>query len=51
MANETYETWFKLVPNEIYSTNAVLSNSKITMNLGMKCHDANLNWTKTKKRI
>ena len=37
MANETYETWFKLVPNEIYSTNAVLSNSKITMNLGMKC--------------
>jgi hypothetical protein len=26
-----------LVPNEIYSTNAVLSNSKITMNLGMKC--------------
>ena len=37
MANETYETWFKLVPNEIYSTNAVLSHSKITMNLGMKC--------------
>jgi hypothetical protein len=37
MANETYESWFKLVPNEIYSTNAVLSNSKITMNLGMKC--------------
>ena len=37
MANEAYETWFKLVPNEIYSTNAVLSNSKITMNLGMKC--------------
>ncbi len=37
MANETYETWFKLVPNEMYSTNAVLSNSKITMNLGMKC--------------
>jgi hypothetical protein len=37
MANETYETWFKLVPNEIYSTNAVLSNSKITMNLGLKC--------------
>lgn len=37
MANETYESWFKLVPNEIYSTNAVLSNSKITMNLGLKC--------------
>lgn len=37
MANETYETWFKLVPNEMYSTNAVLSNSKITMNLGLKC--------------
>ena len=37
MANESYETWFKLVPNEIYSTTAVLSNSKITMNLGLKC--------------
>lgn len=37
MANETYETWFKLIPNEIYSTNAVISNSKITMQLGMKC--------------
>ncbi len=37
MANEAYETWFKLVPNEMYSTNAVLSNSKITMNLGLKC--------------
>jgi hypothetical protein len=37
LVNETYETWFKLVPNEMYSTNAVLSNSKITMNLGMKC--------------
>jgi hypothetical protein len=37
MANETYETWFKLVPNEMYSTNAVLSNSKIKMNLGLKC--------------
>ena len=37
MANETYETWFKMVPNEIYSTNAVLSNSKISINLGLKC--------------
>jgi hypothetical protein len=37
LASETYETWFKLVPNEIYSTNAVLSNSKISMNLGLKC--------------
>lgn len=37
MANKTYETWFKLIPNEIYSSNAVLSNSKITMNLGLKC--------------
>ena len=37
LANEAYESWFKLVPNEIYSTNAVMSNGKITMGLGMKC--------------
>lgn len=38
LANETYETWFKLIPQEVYSTPALISNSKITMNLGLKCN-------------
>ncbi|SEQ14219.1 DUF4403 family protein [Flavobacterium urocaniciphilum] len=37
LASETYETWFKMVPTELYSTNAVLKNAKVTMNLGLKC--------------
>lgn len=38
LANETYETWFKLIPQEVYSTPAIISNAKITMNLGLKCN-------------
>lgn len=38
LASETYETWFKLIPQEVYSTPALISNSKITMNLGLKCN-------------
>lgn len=37
LANEAYETWFKLIPQEIYSTPAVINKSKITLNLGLKC--------------
>ena len=37
LASETYETWFKMAPTELYSTNAVLKNGKVTMNLGLKC--------------
>ncbi|MEZ4854045.1 DUF4403 family protein [Flavobacterium sp.] len=32
-----YETWFKLIPIEIYATAAVLQNEKITMDMGLKC--------------
>ncbi len=35
--SEQYETWFKLNPIEVYSTDAVLQNSRINMNLGLKC--------------
>ena len=35
--SEQYETWFKLIPNELYVTDAVLSKSKITMDMGLKC--------------
>lgn len=37
LASETYETWFKMAPTELYSTNAILKNGKVTMNLGLKC--------------
>lgn len=35
--SEQYETWFKLIPTELYVTDAVLSKSKITMYMGLKC--------------
>jgi hypothetical protein len=38
MTSELYETWFKMVPIELYVTDAKLSKSKITMNMGLKCN-------------
>ena len=35
--SEQYETWFKMIPIEVYVTDAVLQKSKIDMNLGLKC--------------
>jgi len=37
LTSEQYETWFKLIPTELYVTDAVLSKSKITMDMGLKC--------------
>ncbi|MCZ8090060.1 DUF4403 family protein [Flavobacterium sp.] len=36
--SEQYQTWFKLIPIEVYVTDAVLSKTKINMNLGLKCN-------------
>lgn len=36
--SEEYETWFKMVPIELYVTEAKLSKSKITMEMGLKCN-------------
>jgi hypothetical protein len=36
--SEQYETWFKMVPIELYVTEAKLSKSKITMDMGLKCN-------------
>lgn len=36
--SEQYETWFKMVPIELYVTEAKLSKSKITMEMGLKCN-------------
>ncbi len=35
--SENYETWFKLIPLEMYVTDAVLQKNKIAMSLGLKC--------------
>ncbi|AXG73382.1 DUF4403 family protein [Flavobacterium arcticum] len=37
LANEQYETWFKLTPIELYVTDAELSKKQITMEMGLKC--------------
>jgi hypothetical protein len=38
LTSEQYQTWFKLIPIEVYVTDAVLSKTKINMNLGLKCN-------------
>jgi hypothetical protein len=35
--SETYETWFKLIPNEVYVTDAIIEKNNISMNMGLKC--------------
>lgn len=36
--NSSYETWFKMEPLELFVTEAILKNEKITMNMGLKCN-------------
>ncbi len=38
LTSEQYETWFKMVPMELYVTEAKLTKSKITLNMGLKCN-------------
>jgi hypothetical protein len=38
LTSELYQTWFKLIPIEVYVTDAVLGKSKINMDLGLKCN-------------
>ncbi|WP_338377668.1 DUF4403 family protein [uncultured Flavobacterium sp.] len=37
LSSDAYETWFKLIPIELYVTDAFLKNGKITMDMGLKC--------------
>lgn len=37
LTNANYEAWFRLIPTELYVTNAVLKNNKITLDMGLKC--------------
>ncbi len=36
--SKEYETWFKMVPIEVYNTDAVLKNGKVSLDLGLKCN-------------
>lgn len=40
--SEAYESWLRITPIEIYSTNAVLKNDTFLMDMGMKCTMATL---------
>lgn len=42
LMNEGYESWLRITPIEIYSTNAVLKNDTFLMDMGMKCTMATL---------
>ncbi len=37
LMNETYETWVRIVPVELYSTDAVIKDQNISFQMGMKC--------------
>ncbi|MCC9072991.1 DUF4403 family protein [Flavobacterium sp. F-65] len=36
--NEQYESWLRIVPIEIYSTDALLKNDSFLLEMGMKCN-------------
>ncbi len=36
--SDTYESWLRIVPIEIYSTNAKLKNDSFILDMGMKCN-------------
>lgn len=38
LTNDRYETWFKLVPMELYVTESKLEKTKITLQMGLKCN-------------
>lgn len=37
LVHEGYETWFSLIPIELYVTEAELKNKKINLDMGLKC--------------
>ncbi|MEO8533020.1 MAG: DUF4403 family protein [Flavobacterium sp.] len=36
--SDTYESWLRIVPVEVYSTNAKLKNDQFILDMGMKCN-------------
>ncbi|MES2544660.1 MAG: DUF4403 family protein [Bacteroidota bacterium] len=37
LMNESYESWLRIVPLELYATDAKFKNQSITMGMGLKC--------------
>ena len=37
-ANKEYSVWFKIIPKELYVTEAVLEQQKIALQMGLKCN-------------
>ena len=37
LTSDVYEAWFKMMPIEVYVTDAVIQKNKIVMDLGLKC--------------
>ncbi len=35
--NEEYDTWLRIVPEELYSTDARLDKNQVSLNMGLKC--------------
>ncbi len=35
--NEAYETWFRIIPIELYATSAKLDKQQLSMDMGLKC--------------
>lgn len=38
LMNDTYESWLRIVPIEIYSTSAKIKNDSFVLDMGMKCN-------------
>jgi hypothetical protein len=36
--NESYESWLRIIPLEIYSTTAKLKGDQFSLQMGMKCN-------------
>lgn len=49
--SETYQSWLRIVPIEIYSTNAKLKNDSFLMDMGMKCNMETIIGTKLESKF
>lgn len=48
LTSEQYQAWFKLIPIEVYVTDAILGKKEIKMDLGLKCNMQTMVGTKPK---
>ena len=48
LTSEQYQAWFKLIPIEVYVTDAILGKKEIKMDLGLKCNMQTIVGTKPK---